>query len=197
MNTNAQRKKPKGKQKGEKCESTVARRLRFAEQYVLHGNATQAAEDVGVSSKSARTTGWRWLQNVEVKAHIEHLNQKHTEDAGVTYDWIINKLKNIASFDVRKTRRRGGSLVDICELDDVTAESINGVEFVEQEGGVTMDENGDSVESIAMLKKYKVINKLDALRILAQIKGMLVEKVDAKVTTNQPITVKITRNGKV
>ncbi|BDU72373.1 terminase small subunit [Mesoterricola silvestris] len=192
MSTNPKPKNRMGKKKGDKCPSTVALRLRFAEEYVIDRNATKAAERVGVSPKSSRTTGWRWLQNAEVAAYIAELGQQQTEKAGVTSEWIINKLKNIASFDIRLAYRKNGTLVPITSLDDVTAESVAGMEVIEQSEGVMVDGDGNPVAVVPKLKKYKVLDKIAALKLLAQIKGMLVEKVDAKVTSDQPIIVKIT-----
>jgi len=195
MSTKVKPKNRQGKPKGEKCESTVAKRLRFAEEYVIDRNATEAAKRVGVSPKSARTTGWRWLQNAEVVAYIAELGQRQTEAAGVTSEWIINKLKNIASFDVRLAYRKNGALVAITDLDDVTAESVAGIEVIEQQGGVSVDECGEPVTVIPMLKKYKVLDKLRALELLAKIKGLTRDQVPT-TQVNVGVTVEVLQESR-
>lgn len=44
----------------------VAKRERFIEAYVRHGNATQAAREAGVPAKGARVTAYRWLRDPRV-----------------------------------------------------------------------------------------------------------------------------------
>ena len=43
------------------------KRQRFVEEYLLDSNATQAAKRAGYSDRSAHVTGWRLLQDDEVK----------------------------------------------------------------------------------------------------------------------------------
>jgi phage terminase small subunit len=44
----------------------------FADNYLICGNATEAAEKAGYSKRSARTTGARLLANADTKAYIAH-----------------------------------------------------------------------------------------------------------------------------
>jgi len=48
----------------------TARQARFAELYVLYGNATQAAIEAGYSKKTAYSQGQRLLKNVEIQKAI-------------------------------------------------------------------------------------------------------------------------------
>lgn len=47
------------------------KRQRFVEEYLVDSNATQAAKRAGYSDRSAHVTGWRLLQDDEVKAALD------------------------------------------------------------------------------------------------------------------------------
>ena len=54
---------------------------RFADEYLIDTNATQAAIRAGYSKKTAYSQGQRLLTNVEIKTYIdEQLNKIHDED---------------------------------------------------------------------------------------------------------------------
>tara|TARA_Y100001973_G_C5201108_1_gene337749 strand:+ start:425 stop:892 length:468 start_codon:yes stop_codon:yes gene_type:complete len=49
---------------------------KFAQNYILHRNATEAAKSAGYSSESAYNQGYRLLQNEEIKERIYELEQE-------------------------------------------------------------------------------------------------------------------------
>ena len=53
---------------------------KFAQSYILHRNATEAARAAGYSKASAYNQGYRLLQNDEVKERIEDLEKELTTD---------------------------------------------------------------------------------------------------------------------
>jgi phage terminase small subunit len=48
---------------------------KFAQNYILHRNATEAAKAAGYAAESAYNQGYRLLQNQEVKERIDELEQ--------------------------------------------------------------------------------------------------------------------------
>ena len=56
---------------------------KFAQSYILHRNATEAARAAGYSKASAYNQGYRLLQNDEVKERIEDLEKELTTDVDV------------------------------------------------------------------------------------------------------------------
>ena len=57
-----------------------AKQKRFCDEYLVDGNATQAAVRAGYSPKTSYSHGQRMLKNVEVKNYIDaQLEQLHTE----------------------------------------------------------------------------------------------------------------------
>ena len=72
------------------------KRARFVEEYLVDLNATQAAIRAGYSEKTAHSQGPRLLENVEVAAAVKEAEDKRSERTGVTQDWIIERLTEVA-----------------------------------------------------------------------------------------------------
>lgn len=60
----------------------AAKRVRFVEAYVRHGNATQAAREAGVPVKGARVTAYRWLRDPRVAEAVRHEIDRVIADYG-------------------------------------------------------------------------------------------------------------------
>ena len=56
---------------------------KFAQSYILHRNATEAARAAGYAKESAYNQGYRLLQNEEIKERIEDLEKELTTDVDV------------------------------------------------------------------------------------------------------------------
>ena len=56
---------------------------KFAQSYILHRNATEAARAAGYAKESAYNQGYRLLQNEEIKERIEDLEKDCKELADV------------------------------------------------------------------------------------------------------------------
>lgn len=70
---------------------------RFADEYLVDLNATQAAIRAGYSEKTAKSQGQRMLTNVDIKNYIEEqLKQMHTErtaDAQEVIEYLTSVLR--------------------------------------------------------------------------------------------------------
>ena len=69
------------------------RQQRFADAYVLTGNASEAAREAGYSERTARQQGSRLLSNVAVSAAIAERQAVHAQELGVTKQAIIDQLQ--------------------------------------------------------------------------------------------------------
>lgn len=69
---------------------------RFAEEYLVDRNATQAAKRAGYSDKTAYSIGQRLLKNVEIRAYIDEKSEEITEKTLVDVEYIILGLKEVA-----------------------------------------------------------------------------------------------------
>ena len=65
---------------------------RFADEYLVDLNATQAAIRAGYSKKTARSQGERLLTNVDVAAAIQAAQQKRSERVQITQDSVLEGI---------------------------------------------------------------------------------------------------------
>lgn len=69
---------------------------RFCEFYVQYANGTKAAIEAGFTPKAASETASRLLTNATIRETIEKLQAARSEATGITTEWVINNLKDVA-----------------------------------------------------------------------------------------------------
>lgn len=69
---------------------------RFAEEYLVDLNATQAAIRAGYSAKTANEQGARLLANVSIRNVVNAMQSERAERTNITQDWVLNSLKYVA-----------------------------------------------------------------------------------------------------
>lgn len=69
------------------------KRNRFAEEYIVDHNATQAYIRAGYSERSAKTGGSRLLTNADVRARVAELEAWLREVTAWTYDRLMAQLE--------------------------------------------------------------------------------------------------------
>jgi phage terminase small subunit len=75
---------------------------RFADEYLIDFNATQAAIRTGYAAGSAEVTGSRLLRNAKVQAAISAAQQQQTEKLGITVEGVLSGIAQLARADIRK-----------------------------------------------------------------------------------------------
>jgi|TARA_B110000211_G_scaffold223175_1_gene272727 hypothetical protein len=82
---------------------------KFAQAYILHRNATEAAKTAGYASASAYNQGYRNLQNEEIKQRIEELEN--------TLETSVDVISEIESqYTYAKANGHGNSALKALEL---------------------------------------------------------------------------------
>lgn len=71
------------------------RQKRFVEEYLLCGDAAEAATAAGYSSASALATGEKLLQNPQVQRYRRELEQRLFDQMGISEAWIGRRLVEI------------------------------------------------------------------------------------------------------
>lgn len=145
----------------------------FVREYLIDGNATQAAIRAGYSAKTAHAIG---QENLKKPAIASFLAQKQSviakrqderlEAMELTKERVQREIARIAFFDPRKMFRADGSPKAITELDDDTAAAIGGLEVLEEYDGTGKDR-----VLVGHVKKYKIADKNSALDKAAKILG--------------------------
>lgn len=131
---------------------------RFAQEFVKHLNATQAAKDAGYSKKTARQKGSQLLSKVNVQARIAELNKDRVKRTKVSQDHVITELSSIAFSDISNFLHweSDGKIVV------VSSDQLNALKkgFTRQIESISRKKDGTF--------EIKLHPKLPALRLLAE-----------------------------
>ena len=72
------------------------KQAQFVREYLIDFNALGAAIRAGYSQKTAGQIGHRLLKNVEIQGALANAQKKRSERTGITADYVLTSLKNIA-----------------------------------------------------------------------------------------------------
>lgn len=173
---------------------------RFAAEYLIDLNATQAAIRAGYSEKTAGAQAHKLLKNAEIAALIAKGQQERAEATQITQERVLQELAKIGFSDLRRTMTDQGALLSPEDWDDDTAGAIASLEVVTVYRG-DEDEDGNKVPE--RVHKIKTWDKLSALDKLARHLGMLdgngggsdeAQSLNINITASAPVSdVRVTR----
>jgi phage terminase small subunit len=148
-----------------------AKHQRFADEYLIDLNATQAAIRAGYSPKSAMQQGSELLSNPKVRAYIDERMAQHSARTGVNQERIIRELARVAFLDpTTLINMNDATISEEANEDDRAA--IASVKVKTVSGG----EEFESVE-----REVKFADKLKALELLGKRYGMWIDKQQVDV----------------
>ena len=122
---------------------------KFAQSYILHRNATEAARAAGYSKSSAYNQGYRLLQNEEIKERIEDLEKELTTDVDV-----VTEIENQYTF--AKANGHTNSAIKALEL----LSRVRGAKSDKELDMTTEELESNIIESLKILGKEKVTELL-------------------------------------
>lgn len=99
-------------------EKLTALQARFAEEYLVDLNATQAAIRAGCNNAnigSARVSGHEFLTNPNVADYIQALQQERSARTSIDADWLLKRLADEATADVAAIYDEFGALRPVHE----------------------------------------------------------------------------------
>ncbi len=73
------------------------RQEKFCSEYVISGNATEAAIKAGYSEKTAKSIGQRLLTNVDIAQKITEYKNEANEQTGLELQDIVKKIWHFAN----------------------------------------------------------------------------------------------------
>jgi phage terminase small subunit len=162
--------------RGAETKPVADRRRRFAEEYCVDFNATQAAIRAGYSAHTARAQGSRLLTRVDIQARIEALMAGATRRAGITVERTQQEIARLAYGDRRKLYREDGSLKLPHELDDDAAALVQSLETEELFGDVVMENDKGKPtlrrQVVGLTRKVKTWDKGRALEQCMSMLGL-------------------------
>lgn len=133
------------------------KRKRFAEEYVVDHNATQAAIRAGYSVKTARSLGERMLTFADVAAAIEELDKEISRRTAITAERIRKEIGCIAFLDPSKILGFKNGWLTVKDMDDIPEDARRAISAVAQ------TKHG---------LRIQFCSKEAMLRLLADIEGM-------------------------
>lgn len=165
-----------------RVDGLLPKQAKFVAEYLISGNATQAALAAGYSPKTAYKIGAENLKKPQIASLLE---VKQSEIAArqderlaameLTQARVQREIARIAFFDPRKMFHADGRPKDVTELDDDTAACIVGLDVLEEWEG-----HGDDRVLVGHVKKYKIANKNAALDQASKILGLYEKDNDQK-----------------
>ena len=99
-----------------------AKRQRFAEEYLVDLNGTQAAIRAGYATIGAKVTASRLLTDANVQQAVQTGRARLSERTDVTVERVIEEYRRIAFADLRNLVAVVGGDVVITDTDDLTDE---------------------------------------------------------------------------
>lgn len=135
--------------------------LRFAQEYIIDLNATQAAIRAGYSAKTASEQASRLLGKVKVQDEIARLKQERSERTQIDADWVLSRL----AAEVE---------ADMADLVDETTGSLRAVKdwpLIWRKGlvsGFDVAEISEDGKSVGELKKIKLSDRIRRLELIGK-----------------------------
>jgi len=140
----------------------------FVREYPIDCNATAAAIRAGYSRKGARTEGTRLLQNAVVQAKISAMVDNKLSKVDMTFDDLLEQATHIGNATVDKLfNPKGWEMVPPSELPNGIKSALQSVDVVHQPDGTVS-------------YKYRFWPKLQALDLIAKLKGLVTKKVEVE-----------------
>lgn len=146
----------------------------FIAEYLIDGNATQAALRAGYSPKTAYSIGQENLKKPEIaaklaekQAEVDARFKVRLDEMQLTEERVAREVARLSFFDPRKMFAPDGRPLNVTELDDDTAACIVGLDVLEEYAGT-----GEDRVLVGHVKKYKIADKNAALDKAAKILGL-------------------------
>lgn len=155
-----------------------AQRQRFADEYLVDLNATQAAIRAGYSEKTAHVQGPRLLENVDVKAYLDARRAERSEKTQINAAWVLERLAAEATADLADIYDETGAIKPIHDWPKIWRQGlvagIKHQELRDQDGNRTGEfivdvKVSDRIRRLELIGKHIGVN---AFQEVVQHKGL-------------------------
>jgi phage terminase small subunit len=180
----AVRKQTKKSDKPKRSKALTLRRAAFVAEFIRTFNARRSAIAAGYSERGAQAQGSYLLTNPKVIADIEAARAKLIEKIQVTSERMLSELAGIAFFDPADVFNPDGTLMALSEMPPQARRAIAGIEVETLFSGT-----GDNRQQIGLLRKIRLVPKLQALEMLARHLGLFIERHEITGPNRGPVEV--------
>lgn len=181
-------------QAASRVDGLLPKQSKFVSEYLISGNATQAALAAGYSPKTAYQSGAENLKKPQIAALLSQKQSiiaarqdERLAEMELTKERVAREIARISFFDPRKMFASDGRPLAVTELDSDTAACVIGLDVLEQYEGA-----GEDRRLVGLIKKYKIADKNSALDKAAKILGMFAidneQRTDPLASLLQAIT---------
>lgn len=136
---------------------------KFADEYLIDFNGTQAVIRAGYSKRSAKEQAARLLTNDNVQKYLTEQKAKLAKKHEGLKDRLIEELTKIAFFDIRKVYNEDGTFKNLSDLGDDEAAVIASLE--------THEVSGRGRKKKGLTKKFKTNPKVAAIERISKMLG--------------------------
>lgn len=162
------------------------KRLRFAREYAVDMNGTQAAVRAGYAPGTANRTAYSLLRDPLVVAEVHKRIEKVCIKTDVTAARVLNDLVRIASADLTSIVRVVNGRVGIVDTDTLTMDQRSAIAEISQTADGVRVKLHDKTRVLELIGKYLGMFR-DRLEVSGGSELAIVEKLtDANTTRNQP-----------
>ena len=134
----------------------TAKQQSFCDEYLIDLSATHAAIRAGYSKKTARVIGQENLLKPAIKTIIDKKMAERAERTQITADYVLIRLGEIESFDIREMYNEQGDVKPVHEWSDLAARVVSGLD-------ISNVVSGDELEVV--IKKLKMESRTKALEL--------------------------------
>jgi phage terminase small subunit len=159
------------------------RQRRFAQEFMLDLNATQAAIRAGYSARTAGEQATRLLANVRIQAFIAGLRDEQATRLNIDADVVLRELLCLARSDVGDMFDDHGQLLALSDMPEHARRAIASIEVEELVGG-----SGPDRAQIGWTKKVRLWNKPQALELLGKHLKLWIERHELTGRDGAPLT---------
>ena len=137
------------------------KQIKFAHEYLIDTNATQAAIRAGYSEKTAYSQGQRMLKNVEVQNYIktkaEEMHQDKIADAAEVMMYLTSVLRGESSSEIVVVEGCGDGYSEARHIDKAPdeKEKLKAAELLGKRYGIFTDKVNLEVEPVVIVNDIK------------------------------------------
>lgn len=153
------------------------RQRRFAAEYLIDLNATQAAIRAGYSKKTAGQIGDENLKKPEIQAEIQRRMKARENRTEITQDRVLKELARIGFSDIRKAVKWGETMLRSADSEDGEKEPYHGLALIDS--AEIDDDTAAAIAEVSQSRdglKVKFHDKKGALVEIARHLGMFTPK---------------------
>jgi len=100
---------------------------RFAQEYVIDLNATQACIRAGYAKKHARQIGSELMTKPDVRQLVQNLQDEIAYRNQIKADDVVQELSKLAFWDIKNFVNESNEVVDLSKIDKELAKPIVGI----------------------------------------------------------------------